>query len=105
MTSTIYTEPQTPTAFAPFGDALAAVGAPEKMINRGLCGRFNDRATLYFGDARVGLSIFQAQLRSLRYTLDLIERHPEGQQAVFRCQSVRFRLSWHLIVSQNPARL
>ena len=52
------------------------------MINRDLCGRFNDRATLYFGDARVGLSIFQAQLRSLRYTLDLIERQPHARGLV-----------------------
>jgi ureidoglycolate lyase len=81
MKRIIFTEPLTATAFAIFGDVLEAVGAPDKMINQGLCGRFNDRATLDFGDARAGLSIFQAQPRSLPYTLDLIERHPEGSQA------------------------
>jgi len=81
MTRIIYIEPLTATAFAPFGDVLEAVGAPDKMINKGLCGRFHDRARLDFGDARAGLSIFQAQSRSLPYILDLIERHPEGSQA------------------------
>lgn len=81
MTRTIYTEPLTATAFAPFGDVLEAAGMPDKMINQGLCGRFHDRATLDFGGARAGISIFQAQPRSLPYALDLIERHPEGSQA------------------------
>ena len=81
MTRTIYTEPLTPAAFAPFGDLLEAAGPPDKMINQGLCGRFHDRAKLDFSDARAGLSIFQAQARSLPYILDLIERHPEGSQA------------------------
>lgn len=81
MTRTITTEPLTAAAFAPFGDVLDASGTPDKMINQGLCGRFHDRAKLDFGDARAGLSIFQAQPRSLPYILDLVERHPEGSQA------------------------
>jgi ureidoglycolate lyase len=35
-----------------------------------------------FGDnGRAGLSIFDAQLRALPYSLDLVERHPLGSQA------------------------
>lgn len=68
--------------FAPFGDVLDATGAPDKVINAGLCGRYHDRAALDFGaQGRAGISIFNAQARSLPYTLDLLERHPEGSQA------------------------
>lgn len=82
MGNIIEVEPLTAAAFAPFGDVLEAVGAPDKIINQGLCGRFHDRATLDFGvDGRAGISVFQAQPRSLPYTLELVERHPEGSQA------------------------
>lgn len=74
-------QPLTAAAFAPFGDVLDCAGEPDKLINAGLCGRFHDRARLDFGDGRAGISLFQAQSRSLPYTLDLMERHPEGSQA------------------------
>jgi ureidoglycolate lyase len=74
--------PLTSEAFAPFGDVLQAVGAPDKIINEGHCGRFHDRAALDFGeDGRAGISIFDAEPRDLPYRLDLVERHPEGSQA------------------------
>lgn len=82
MSIPIHAEPLTAGAFAPFGDVLDTAGAPDKMINAGLCGRYHDRATLDFGeDGRAGLSIFQAEPRSLPYTFDLLERHPDGSQA------------------------
>ncbi|WP_373028470.1 ureidoglycolate lyase [Sulfitobacter sp.] len=82
MTRDIKAEPLTADAFAPFGDVLDASGSPDKMINTGLCGRHHDLAALDFGpDGRAGISIFNAQARSLPYTLNLIERHPEGSQA------------------------
>ncbi len=79
---TILTEPLTAAAFAPFGDVLDTTGDPDRIINRGLCGRWHDRARLDFGlDGRAGLSIFNAVPRALPYTLDLLERHPDGSQA------------------------
>ncbi|SDW32024.1 ureidoglycolate lyase [Roseicitreum antarcticum] len=82
MENVIRVEPLTATAFAPFGDVLDTTGAPDKIINQGLCGRFNDRAQLDFGaDGRAGISMFEAQPRSLPYSLELVERHPEGSQA------------------------
>ncbi len=74
-------EPLTPEAFAPFGDLLEAAGAPDRLINQGLCGRYHDRARLDFEGGRAGISIFNAEPRSLPYRLDMVERHPLGSQA------------------------
>lgn len=82
MTRQITTQPLTAEAFAPFGEVLDCTGAPDKIINAGMCGRYHDRATLDFGpEGRAGLSLFNATPRSLPYTLDLLERHPDGSQA------------------------
>ena len=82
MSREIRTEPLTAAAFAPFGDVLDAPGAPDKLINQGLCGRYHDRARLDFSPGgRAGISLFKAEPRALPYTLDLLERHPEGSQA------------------------
>ncbi|MEL7131669.1 MAG: ureidoglycolate lyase [Pseudomonadota bacterium] len=76
----IKAQPLTAEAFAPFGDVLDCAGDPDKIINAGLCGRYHDRARLDFGDGRAGVSLFNAQPRSLPYRLDLLERHPDGSQ-------------------------
>lgn len=74
--------PLTAAAFAPFGDVIEVAGAPDKIINQGMCGRHHDRAALDFGDnGRAGISLFDAKARQLPYTLDMVERHPEGSQA------------------------
>lgn len=79
---TLRIQPMTAAAFAPFGDLLEAVGDPDKLINQGLCGRYHDRAALDFGEGgRAGISLFQAELRALPYTLGMMERHPDGTQA------------------------
>ncbi|MEM9137890.1 MAG: ureidoglycolate lyase, partial [Cyanobacteria bacterium P01_F01_bin.42] len=75
-------QPLTATAFAPFGDVIEVSGAPDKIINQGLCGRFHDLAVLDFGPGgRAGISLFQAELRQLPLTLEMLERHPDGAQA------------------------
>jgi ureidoglycolate lyase len=82
MSAEIRIEPLTKEAFAPFGDILDAGGDPDKLINAGMCGRFHDRAVLAFAEGgRAGISIFNAEPRSLPHTLDLLERHPLGSQA------------------------
>ena len=87
----IHTEPLTATAFAPFGQVLAADGPPDRLINRGLCGRWHDRAELDFGPGgRAGISVFLAQPRALPYDCDLLERHPEGSQAFLPLHSHPF---------------
>lgn len=87
----IKTEPLTAEAFAPFGDVLDASGAPDKVINGGQCGRHHDLAQLDFGPGgRTGISIFNAEPRSLPYELALMERHPEGSQAFLPLSSAPF---------------
>jgi ureidoglycolate lyase len=81
MTRLITIQPMTAEAFAPFGDVLEVAGAPDKLINQGLCGRFHDRARVDVSDGRAGISIFQSQTRALPYRLDMLERHPDGSQA------------------------
>ncbi|MBM9595247.1 ureidoglycolate lyase [Roseitranquillus sediminis] len=78
---TISAAPLTAVGFAPFGDVLEASDEPDRLINAGLCGRWNDRARLDFGGGRAGISIFNAEPRVLPYRLDMVERHPEGSQA------------------------
>jgi ureidoglycolate lyase len=81
MTGVVKIRPLTAEAFAPFGDVLDTSGAPDRLINAGLCGRWHDRARLDFGDGRAGISLFLAEPRRLPLRLDLVERHPEGSQA------------------------
>ncbi|CUH53329.1 ureidoglycolate lyase [Shimia marina] len=68
--------------FAPFGDVIALKDTADKIINQGMCGRHHDLAKLDFGpEGCAGISLFSATPRSLPYTLDMVERHPEGSQA------------------------
>lgn len=82
MTSTriLFVNPITATGFAPFGDLLEVAGEPDKIINQGFCGRYHDRAQLDYSDGRPGVSLFKAEPRSFPYTLDMVERHPDGSQ-------------------------
>jgi ureidoglycolate lyase len=80
MTEIVIT-PITPEEFAPFGDVIDCAGAPDKIINQGLCGRFHDRAKMEFNDGHAGLSLFRAEPRTLPLTLEMMERHPDGSQA------------------------
>lgn len=81
MSGVLHLEPLTAGAFAPFGDVLEVAGAPDKVINQGMCGRYHDLAKMDFTDGRAGISLFSAEPRSLPFTLDMMERHPEGSQA------------------------
>ncbi|MGA0541208.1 ureidoglycolate lyase [Neotabrizicola sp. VNH66] len=98
----ILTEPLTAAAFAPFGEVLEATG-DFRLINAGLCRRHHDRAVLDFGvetdpPGRAGISVFNAEPRSLPYDFDLIERHPQGSQAFLPLSQHPFLV----IVSPDP---
>lgn len=78
----IVAKPLSHHGFAPFGDVLNTQGAPDKLINAGLCERYHDRALLDVGPGgKAGISLFSAQLRAMPHTLDMMERHSEGSQA------------------------
>ena len=81
MTTHLKVEKLTADAFAPYGDLMDATGEPDKLINRGRCGRYHDRARLDFSDGRAGISIFKGMKETLPLQLRMVERHPEGSQA------------------------
>ena len=72
--------PLTAAAFAPFGDVIELRDRPDRIINAGLCGRHHDLAALDVA-GRTGISLFDAEPRSLPLRLELMERHPLGSQA------------------------
>ena len=95
MTRVLTARPLTAADFASFGDVLDRSGAPDRMINAGLCARYHDRARLDFGadtdpPGHAGLSLFDAVPRALPYVFDLVERHPEGSQAFIPMTSAPF---------------
>ncbi len=73
--------PLTKETFLPFGDVIELQDTPNKIINQGMCGRHHDLAQMDFSDGRAGLSLFDAQPRTLPYQLEMVERHPDGSQA------------------------
>ena len=86
----IATEPLDAARFAPFGEVIDTRGAPDRIINEGLCGRYHDRARLDFGNGRAGISLFAAEPRRLPLRLELVERHPQGSQAFIPMAMVSF---------------
>jgi len=81
MSRQVVIRPISATAFAPFGDLIEVSGEADKIINQGQCGRYHDRANMSFTDGRAGISLFNANPRTLPHALDMVERHPEGSQA------------------------
>ena len=81
MKNRLIIESLTHEKFAPYGDVIEAHGDADKLINRGCCKRFHDRAKLDIQSGRAGISIFQGSPYDLPLTLDMVERHPLGSQA------------------------
>ncbi|SFT83107.1 ureidoglycolate lyase [Pseudovibrio denitrificans] len=77
---TIRIEKLTAETFAPFGELIEVGMTSPIMINEGRCERFTDLAGVEFIGGRAGVSLFQAELRSLPHTLTMLERHPLGSQ-------------------------
>lgn len=105
MTGRLIAHPLTAEAFAAYGDVLEILGPPDKMINQGLCGRHHDLAKLDFSDGRAGISLFDAQARTLPYQLDMVERHPLGSQAFLPISQVPFLVTVADNAEGQPANL
>ena len=88
----------TAQAFAPYGTLIEAAGGEARKINAGMCTRWHDRCRPDVVDGTVSVSLFDAEPRSLPYTLDLIERHPKGSQAFLPMTEHPFLV----IVSDGP---
>ena len=65
----LQTQPLTTNAFKAFGEIIDATGEPDKIINQGLCGRHHDLAKLDFTSGKAGISVFNAEARSLPFIL------------------------------------
>ncbi|MBO9417993.1 ureidoglycolate lyase [Labrenzia sp. R4_2] len=81
MTHVLTPAPLTAEAFSAYGDVIEVSGEPDKIINQGMCGRHHDLAKVDFGTGRAGISLFDAKARTFPYTVDMVERHPDGSQA------------------------
>lgn len=81
MSRPLIPQPLTATAFAPYGEVIEVSGAPDKLINQGMCGRHHDLAQLDFADGKAGISLFDAKARQFPHVVDMVERHPDGSQA------------------------
>jgi ureidoglycolate lyase len=86
----ITAEPITAAAFAPFGEVIEVGTVAPRMINEGLCMRFSDLATFDQEGGKIGLSLFQAELRDMPYRCDLLERHPLGSQCFIPMSEAAF---------------
>jgi len=90
MSRNLAVRPMSAAIFAAYGDVIEVVGAPTKLINQGKCGRYHDLAQLDFDDGRAGISLFDAQARTLPLLVDMVERHPLGSQAFIPLSAVPF---------------
>lgn len=90
MVRKLVPQPLTQAAFEPYGDVIEVAGAPDKLINQGMCGRHHDRARLDFHEGRAGISLFDAKARSFPHVVDMVERHPDGSQAFIPLSGVPF---------------
>lgn len=80
---TIFIEPLTRDAYAPFGQVIETAGAHHYPINGGMTERYHDLARVELGGVhpRPLISIARGQPYDLPLTLKMVERHPLGSQA------------------------
>ena len=80
MSRKLIATPISQKAVAGLAELIEVSGEPDQSINRGLCGRYHDRAFLDIeGDA--GISIFKSDSFSMPFEMEMMERHPHGSQA------------------------
>ena len=90
MTSPLKASPLTQAAFAAFGDVLEVNDGAFIEINQGRCRRFHDLARLDFADGKAGINLFHAEVRTAPYSIELMERHPQGSQCFVPMQGSKY---------------
>ena len=100
--STLDLEALTVDAFAAFGEVIAPREAQANhAINAGTAVRFHalGEVDVVGDDARVLISIFRAQPRTLPFAVTMLERHPLGSQAFVPMAP---RLRYVVVVASSP---
>ena len=96
----LHPQPLTKAGFAPFGDVIEIDGKSPLAINQGFALRFDDLAYVDVsaegGSAKT--SIFVANPRPHPIAIDLMERHPLGNQAFYPLQD----RPWLVLVCEDP---
>ena len=89
---TVFIEPLTREAYAPFGQVIETEAADHFPINGGMTERFHDLAKIELGGPhpRPLLSIARGKPYALPLTLTMVERHPLGSQAFYPLSSRPF---------------
>lgn len=85
MSNTLKATPISHEALAGLAELIDASGPPDKLINQGFCDRFHDRATLDI-EGDTGISVFRSKSFSLPYRMEMMERHPYGNQVFIPMQ-------------------
>ena len=80
MTQNLKTAPITQEAVQGLAEVIELKDTADKFINQGKCGRFHDLAKVDVEGAS-GISLFQSELFSLPFKMEMMERHPHGSQA------------------------
>ena len=80
---TLFIEPLTKQAFAPFGDVIETEGSAHFTINNGSTRRYHKLASVETSSAddQTIISIFSVQALPMPMTMRMLERHPLGSQA------------------------
>ena len=95
MHNTLFAQPLTAAAFAPFGTVIAVpVDAPGRPINGGTSQRFGLLADMALSaeGGRPMLALFRAQARRFPHAVDELERHALGSQTFVPLGQRRFVL-------------
>ena len=102
MTLTIKAEPIIHKAIFGLAELIEASGTPDKLINQDRCGRFHDRAKLDIA-GEAGISVFKSDSFAMPFTLEMMERHPQGSQAFLPMQEVNILSCWQRMTAENQA--
>ena len=88
----LFVEPLSPEAFEAFGDVIEPNESSHHFpINGGNTERFHDLADLEPGvGGRMIVSIFRGQPRLMPFTVEMMERHPQGSQAFIPLSGLRY---------------
>jgi len=80
---TLFIQPMSKAAFAPFGDLIDFDREPDFAINNGMCDRYHGLAhpVVTDDDAHAAISLGRGRPYELPLALEMMERHPLGSQA------------------------